>query len=141
MRARDPLAEFSEKLAESLLDAKRVERRKQKGYDLTRPSGEEIEVKYVAQLAKEDGGINWKNWHTIKFNEYRDKYALVVFVDLLPVHMFVFGKHKLQDLCLELGKRHPQQDRTLQFTKTNYYAIINNQDKFKNLGVDVFTLT
>ena len=138
---RDPLAEFSEKLAETILKAKRAGRREQKGFDLEGPSGEKIEVKYVAQVTNKDGTINWKNWHTVKFNEYRDKYALVVFVDLLPRHMFVFSKHKIGDLCQALGKKHPQQDTTLQFTKTSYHTIVENQEKFKNLGVVVYTLT
>lgn len=137
---RDPLAEFSEKLAEIILGARRTKRREQKGYDLESPVGEKIEAKYVAQLTKKDGTIDWKNWHTVRFNEYRDKYALVVFASLLPKAMFVFSRNKLRSVCQELGKKHPDKESTLQFTKTDYIKITTNPETFKKLGVDLFLL-
>jgi hypothetical protein len=81
---RDPLSELSEIIASVKLNAKRVNNRVNKDYDLIGPDGERIEVKYVANPV-ENGRIVWKNWHEVKFDrEERDKYALVVYLDLNP---------------------------------------------------------
>lgn len=132
---RDPLAEFSEKLAAHLLNASRAKSRVQKGFDLIGPNGEKIEVKYLTNPSG-----RWINWHVVNFNELRDKYALVYFEDLFPKAMFVFRKQGLKNLCKALGKRHANTESTLQFTKTNYDDIISNPEKFKKLGVNLFRL-
>jgi hypothetical protein len=135
---RDPLAEFSERLAEVMLGAKRADRREQEGYDLESPDGQKIEVKYVTQVTKKDGSINWKNWHVVQFNDCRDKYALFVFVDLQPRDLFVFSKSGLSAVCKRLMKRHSNQDSTLQFTKTDYQEIKRKPAEFRELGVEWF---
>jgi len=132
---RDPLAEFSEKLAAHLLNASMAKSRVQKGFDLIGPNGQRIEVKYLTNPSG-----RWINWHVVSFNELRDRYALVYFQDLSPKEMFVFRKQGLRNVCRELGKRHGNTDSTLQFTKTNYEDITNNPEKFKKLGVELFRI-
>jgi len=132
---RDPLAEFSEILVSHLLDALKAKSRVQKGFDLVGPNREKIEVKYLTNPSE-----RWINWHVVSFNEFRDKYALVYFEDLVPKAVFVFKKQGLKSLCKALGKRHANTESTLQFTKTNYYDIISNPEKFRKLGVELFKL-
>lgn len=135
---RDPLSELSEVIACSKLNAKKASSRVQKDYDLIGPNGERIEVRYVANL-KENGRIVWKNWHNVKFDrDKRDKYALVVFLNLYPEAMFVFSKDQIEEVCKKLKKRHKNQEYMLEFTVTNYFELRARKEEFKNLGVQVF---
>jgi len=135
---RDPLSELSEVIASVKLNAKRVNNRVNKDYDLIGPDGERIEVKYVANPVENDK-IVWKNWHEVKFDrEERDKYALVVYLDLNPTAMFVFSKGKMQELCNRLGKRHKHQQWMLQFTVSDYKRLLEGREKFIDIGLQVF---
>lgn len=135
---RDPLSELSEIIASAKLGAKRVDNRVQKGYDLIGPDGEHIEVKYVANPI-ENGRIVWKNWHEVRFDkEERDKYALVVYVDLNPTAMFVFSKGQIQEVCKRLGKRHRNQEWMLEFVQSDYKKLLEHKEQFRELGVQVF---
>src|SRR5262249_5622271 len=59
---RDPLAEFSEHLVQALLGGKLASSRVQKGYDLTIPSGERVQVRYLAN----PGAVSWVNEHNVR---------------------------------------------------------------------------
>jgi len=131
---KDPMSEFSEVLVSTLLGGKRAENRVQKGYDVL-VEKERVQVKYLANPENK-----WINWHTIKFNEYMDKYALVYYEKLNPKAIFIFKVQNLSRLCQLLGKKHKNQDSELQFTKTNYLELINNPEKYVKEGVDVIIL-
>lgn len=136
---RDPLAEFSEVLVAKLLHGTFPSSRTQKGYDLIlkHDGGEEkerhVQVKYLANPPGQ-----WINWHTIDFKWECDAYALVLFENMKLLSVLVFSKDTLKEVCRKLGKRHPNQDRTLQFTKRNYEMIIKDKFEFEGIGVKVF---
>jgi hypothetical protein len=69
-----------------------------------------------------------------------DAYALVVVEDLDPKHVLLFRRAGLAEICALLGKRHPDQERTLQLTRRNYLTLLAHPDQFAPLGVDVFDL-
>ncbi len=70
---RDPLAEFSEVLVALLLGARRADSRVQQHFDLIRPNGRRVQVKYLANPDRA-----WINGHQIKFDEYVEDYALAI---------------------------------------------------------------
>jgi hypothetical protein len=75
----------------------------------------------------------------VKFDKKeRDRYALVVFLDLYPKAMFVFSKGLIKEVCKRLGKRHQNQEFMLQFTVSDYRRLMANRKKFEDLGVQVF---
>jgi hypothetical protein len=43
----------------------------------------------------------------------------------------------MTELCKALGKRHPDQDHRLDFTRANYRTILGHRERFKRLGVRV----
>lgn len=130
---RDPLSEFSEVLVAHLLEAKLPTSRVQKGYDLIRPNGRRVQVKYLSNPS-----IGWINWHTIYFTELNEDYALAVFVTFSLKSILVFPCETIEIVCKCLGKYHAYQDTTLQFTERNHNYILNNPEIFKELGVEIF---
>jgi hypothetical protein len=73
---RDPLAEFSEVIVSRLLNAQLAPSPVQKGYDMTKPDGRRVQVKYLS-----NPGAGWINWHTGQFMGC-DDYALTKFIVL-----------------------------------------------------------
>ncbi len=130
---RDPLAEFSEVLVARLLGATRAPNRVQKGYDLTRPNGRHVQVKYLS-----NPGAGWINWHTVHFTELCEEYALVLFVRLRLQSVLVFPCETVSQVCQALKKHHPYQDRLLQFTEKNLSVIRADPARFEALGVEIF---
>lgn len=115
---RDPMAEFSERLVARLLDGALATSRVQPGYDLTTPTGERVQVKYLANPA-----AGWINEHHVHFGHPDcDSYALVFFEDLLPIAVTVFPRGRIAEVCSALGKRHPNQEFTLQLTQRKFPA-------------------
>jgi hypothetical protein len=90
-------------------------------------------VKYLANPS-----TTWINEHPVHLGPTVDEYALVLFEDLLPVAAVVFAREQLVDVCAALGKRHPNQDKTLQFTRRNFRQIVDERARFSSLGVRVF---
>lgn len=133
---RDPLSEFAEVLVARLLDGQLADSRVQKGWDVRAADGRLIQVKYVANPAVGQ----WVNWHTIEQDEGWDAYALVVYLDLTPVVVYIFPRGDFSALCSALGKRHADQDRTLQFTKTCHLLMSANPSEFERFGVEVCSL-
>jgi hypothetical protein len=130
---RDPLSEFSEWLVKALVNGTLAENRVQKGWDVLSPTKERIQVKYLANSA--GSGVNW---HTIQVSEQMDSYALVIFEALLPKGVIIFPVNDLAKVGVALRKRHTNLDTTLQFTAKNYYDILKNVAKFKDLGVRLY---
>ena len=130
---RDPLAEFSEVLVAILLGAKWATSRVQKGYDLIRPNGRRVQVKYLANPS-----TGWINWHTVYFTDNNEDYALAVFVAFQLQSVLVFPCESIGQVCKCLGKRHPHQDTALQFTERNHKDILADPLRYKALGVEIF---
>ena len=130
---RDPLAEFSEVLVGKILNATLADSRVQKGYDLIKPNQRLVQVKYLCNPSR-----TWINEHPLKFPDSVDEYALVVFVSLQLESVLVFQRETLGQVCSLLGKTHPNQDTTLQFTRRNYETILTKKSEFEKLGLEVY---
>jgi len=129
---RDPLVEWSERLVAELLGGTLAESVVQKDWD-GQVGQEHVQVRY---LANSPG--RWVNEHRVTSLPGVDRYALVIFEAFVPVAVLVFP-NDLTAVCAAIGKRHPDQDRVLQFTQANYRAIINNPERFRQLDVQIFT--
>jgi len=129
---RDPLAEFSERLVAGLLGGRLAASRVQKGHDLVTLAGETVQVRYLANVS---GG--WVNEHTVSFEEHLDRYALVVFEDFDPKAVLVFPREAMGVICAMLGKRHPNQARTLQLTQRNYRQFLTERERFEQVGMKI----
>jgi hypothetical protein len=130
---RDPLAELSEWLVHRLLGGTLALSRVQKGYDLIRPDGRKVQVKYLA-----NPGQKWVNEHHVRFDGGADDYALVVFEGMALDTVVLFARETIGEVCRRLGKRHPGQDRGLQMTRVNYLEILDNAVEFARIGVSVY---
>ena len=104
--------------------------RVQKGHDLVTETGETVQVKY---LANPEG--TWVNEHPVDFRGGCDRYALLIVEALDAKALVVFSREGLAGVCSELGKRHPNQELTLQFTRANYQAIATRPERFEPFGV------
>jgi hypothetical protein len=115
---RDPLAEVAEHLVARLTGGTLAVNRVQKDWDVELPDGRKAQVKYLANGA---GGV-WVNEHRVRRIEGVDWYVVVVIEDFTVVGVLAFPPD-LTKTCAMLGKKHPDQDRTLQFTRANWLAI------------------
>ena len=132
---RDPLAEFAERVAHAILGGILAANRVQKGHDLVTDDGQKVQVKY---LANPEGA--WVNEHHVDFRGGCDRYAVLIVEALDAKALVVFSREGLADVCSALGKRHPNQDTTLQLTRANYLAIASSPDRFQSLGVTLVDL-
>jgi hypothetical protein len=83
---RDPLTEVSEYLVQAPLGGTMAASRVQKGYDLIVPSGQRVQVRYLANA----GGARWVNEHHIRCGAGFDLYALVLYESFTPTAVLVF---------------------------------------------------
>lgn len=124
---RDPLAEFSEALVAALSGDTLATNPVQKGWDLKSAEGITTQVRYVANPMGK-----WVNGHVIDFRSSDcDRYALVMFEDLVPMDVLVFGRKGLGAVCARLGKRHPHQEVTLQITPSNVAQLKSEREIFE----------
>ena len=130
---RDPLAEFSEILVERLTGSRRAESPVQKGWDLIDSDGKTTQVRYVANPAG-----TWVNYHEVRFSAGVDRYALVLFESLEPTRVLIFSSATIADVCRRLGKRHPNQETSLQITQANVHRLRDERHEFARIGVAVF---
>lgn len=130
---RDPLAEFSERLVAAIVGGNLAASRVQAGYDVESPTGEKIQVKY---LANPPG--RWVNEHPVKVTDLMDSYAIVFFESLLPTATIILPRVGLKAIGEALGKKHPNLDSTLQLTQANYARLISDRDLFRAMGVRSF---
>jgi hypothetical protein len=132
---RDPLAEFSERIVATLLAGELATNRVQRGWDVM-ASGRRVQVKYLANPSDEV----WVNEHPVRITADMDDYAIVFFEALLPVTAIVFRCDRLAEITAALGKRHPNQETTLQLTRVNYRQLLSERRRFADLGVRLFDL-
>lgn len=133
---RDPLAEFAERIAAAVLGGELARSRVQKGYDLITLNGQKVQVRYLANPAG-----TWVNEHVVDFRHGVDLYALLVVEALDAKCLLVFARDNLANVCSLLGKRHPNQHETLQFTRANYQSIIAAPTTFAVHGVTIVRLS
>lgn len=129
---RDPLVEFSERLVATLVGGHLASSLVQKDYDVIGPRNERIQVKYLANR-----GNKWVNEHCIRFTGEMDSYVVVFFDDLHPTFAVSFPRNSMTSICQLLGKRHPNQELTLQLTQRNLKQILEHKAQFAGLGVTV----
>jgi hypothetical protein len=129
---RDPLAEFSEVLVAAVLNASKADSRVQKGYDLTRPNGRKVQVKYLCNPSR-----GWINEHYVYFADGVDDYALVIFEGLDLRAVIIFVRESISQVAALLKKRHPKQEVSIQFTQRNYRTILTRQAEFFGLGIEL----
>lgn len=126
------MAEFAEWVVEKELGVSRASSRVQKGYDLIYDDGRKIQVKYLS-----NPNSNWRNEHHVKFTSEVDEFALVVFEAHRLVAILILPATSIQDVCLVLKKRHPNQETGLQLTRRNFLTLMERQEEFKRYGVRV----
>jgi hypothetical protein len=133
---RDPLAELSERLVHRLLGGTAAVSRVKKGYDLVRSDGRRVQITYLANPAPK-----WVNHHHIRFDGRADDHALVIFEGMELIAILCFPREAIAEVCKRLGKRHPNQERSLQLTQLNYQAIIDDAGSFEKLNMRVYRPT
>ncbi|GAA2786797.1 hypothetical protein GCM10010521_75580 [Streptomyces rameus] len=129
---RDPLAEFAEHLVAALWQGRLAESRVQANYDLISADGEYVQVKYLANPLS-----NWPNEHTVRSIPGVGWYALVVYEAFTVTGVLAFPPD-LTEICSALGKRHPGQATSLQLTCRNWWAIRDNADAYRQLGMRIW---
>jgi hypothetical protein len=130
---RDPLAEFSEHLVHALLGGSMAASRVQRDHDLILADETKVQVRYLANPAGA-----WVNEHLVHRVDGVELYALVLFEAFTVVGVLVFPTAGLAAICAALGKRHPRQAETLQFTRRNLGAIRDDQARFRELGLELW---
>jgi hypothetical protein len=105
----------------------------QAGHDLGLLDGRTVQVRYLA-----NPGETWVNEHLVHRIPGVDLYALVVFQQFAIVGVLVFPTGGLSGICAALGKRHPRRDEQLQFTRQNWWAIRNDVQRFRALGMQIW---
>ncbi|MFG3207761.1 hypothetical protein [Streptomyces sp. NPDC048192] len=130
---RDPLAEFAEHLVAALWGGGQLaESRVQANYDVVSADGEYIQVKYLANPLSD-----WPNEHTVRSIPGVDWYTLVVYESFSVTGVLAFPPD-LTEICSDLGKRHPGQPTSLQFTRRNWWSIRDNADAYRQLGMRIW---
>ncbi|MEU2930588.1 hypothetical protein ABZ636_37020 [Streptomyces sp. NPDC007251] len=90
--------------------------RVQANYDVVSADCEYIQVKYLANPLSD-----WPNEHTVRSIPGVDWYALVVYESFSVTGVLAFPPD-LTEICSDLGKRHPGQPTSLQFTRRNWWS-------------------
>lgn len=133
---RDPFAEFAEHVALAAVGGTMATSRTQKGWDFTDPQGRRVQVRYLA-----NPWGPWVNEHLVDFRGGGcERYALLIIEAFEPEALVIFDARSLGAVCAALGKRHGDQDRTLQLTQANYKAIVSGATDFASRGVVVVDL-
>ncbi len=128
---RDPLAEWSEHLVNILTGGRLAESRVQARYDLI-ADGLTVQVRYLANPS-----AKWVNEHLVRCLPGVDRYAMVLF-EAFTVTGVVMFPIDLTAIGAALGKRHGDQATTLQFTRRNWWAIRDEPDTFRDLGMTIW---
>ncbi|MEU3788481.1 hypothetical protein AB0F07_01585 [Streptomyces fructofermentans] len=129
---RDPLAEVAEHLVLALWGGRLAASRVQADYDLTSADDKFIQVKY---LANPHG--SWPNEHCVRSIAGVDWYALVVYEAFEVTGVLAFPPD-LAKICAALGKRHPGQSTSLQFTRSNWWSIREDAGAYRQLGMRIW---
>jgi hypothetical protein len=129
---RDPYAEFAEQLVAALTGGWLATSRVQAAWDVQEPDGSLTQVRYLA-----NPGNRWVNEHLVRRIQAVTWYTLVLYEGGAAMGVVAFP-NDLTAICAALGKRHPFQEETLQFTRRNWWAIRDNPDRFRALGARVW---
>jgi hypothetical protein len=129
---RDPIAEFSEHFVATLMGGMPAANRVQPRWDVELPNGQLVQVKYLANPAG-----RWVNEHRVASIDGVDWYVVVLFEAFDVVGVAGFPSD-LAEVCRRLGKRHGDQDRTLQFTRRNWLSIRESPQQFVDVGMRVW---
>ncbi|WP_327243005.1 hypothetical protein [Streptomyces sp. NBC_01320] len=129
---RDPLAEVAEHLILALWGGRLAESRVQANYDLVSADGEFVQVKYLANPLG-----SWPNEHPVRSIPGVDWYTLVVYEAFDVTGVLAFPPD-LAEICAALGKRHPGQSTTLQFTRRNWWTIRDDAETYRQLGMRIW---
>lgn len=130
---RDPLVEWTEALVAVLMRGELATSPVQKDWDVA-VGPQRVQVRYLANSEP-----RWVNEHRVESRPGVDWYALVVLERLLPSAVLAFP-NGLTAICAALGKRHPDQDRVLQFGQASYETIMSDVSRFEQLGMRVWDL-
>jgi hypothetical protein len=130
---RDPFAELGERLVAALTGGRIATSRIQVAHDLVLGDGTTVQVRYLANPAG-----SWVNEHVVHNRPGVDRYALVLLEAFTVVGVLAFPTGRLAAIGQALGKRHPRQDETLQFTRRNWWTIRDNPNQFRSLGMQVW---
>lgn len=129
---RDPLAEWSEHLVLALTGGELAESRVQAAYDLRTPDAETVQVRSLT-----NSSTAWINEHPVRTVPGADRYALVLLEAFALVGVLLFPAN-LTKIGAALGKRHGEQQATLQFTRHNWWTIRDDPESFRNLGMRIW---
>lgn len=129
---RDPLAEWAEHLVAALTGGVLASSRVQAAYDLTTPNGLRMQIRYLA-----NPGVAWVNEHHVRNLPGADRYALVLFEAFTATAVLIFPPD-LTAIGAAMGKRHPHQGETLQFTRRNWWSVREDPDRYRELGMTVW---
>ncbi len=132
MSNRDPLAEWAEHLVAALTGGQLAQSRVNPHYDLTNPAGETVQVRYLANTSR-----TWVNEHRVGTRAGVWWYALVLVEDFAPIGVLMFPQD-LTEICSALRKRHPVQTTTLQLTRRDATAILDDPSRFEDLGMRIW---
>lgn len=133
---RDPLAEFTEHFAAALMGGRLAGSPVQASWDIELPDGAKVQAKYLVNSASPATGA-WVNEHLVHSQPGVDWYALVI-IEGFQVSGVAAFPARLGLICQALGKRHDNQDTTLQFGRRNWLTISDDPDRFRGLGMRVW---
>ena len=80
--------------------------------------------------------MGWVNGHLVDFRgDGYNRHALVILEGLDAKSTVVFDQSQMAGICALLSKRHSNQEHTLQLGQSHYRAIMNDLQRFADLGV------
>jgi hypothetical protein len=129
---RDPLAEVAEHLVAALMGGTLAANRVQKAWDVELLASTKAQVKYLANT-----NDTWVNEHVVHRIDGVDWYVLVI-IQGFRVHGVLAFPSDLRQIGNALGKQHPAQETTLQFTRANWLAIRADPNRFRELKMRIW---
>lgn len=132
MSNRDPLAEWAEHFVAAVTGGMLEGSRVHPDCDLTTPAKETVQVRYLANTSQ-----TWVNEHRVAMKPGDRWYALVLIEDFTPTAVLMFPQD-LTQICMALGKAHPDQVTSLQLTRRNAAAICDDPGGFELLGMRIW---
>lgn len=136
MSNRDPLAEFAEHFVAVLMGGRLAADPVQAYWDIELPDGVKVQAKYLANSADPTTKA-WVNEHLVRSLPGVDWYVLVIIEGFRVSGVAAFPSG-LGPICQALGKKHGDQDTTLQFGRRNWLAICDDPDRFRGLGMRIW---
>ncbi len=126
----DPLSKFAEALAAAHLGGQLAENPAQPGWDVALPTGENVQVKCLANSAEH----NWTNGIRIAFphDPTVTQFCLLVVIDLEPKHLLIFRRGELEALAHNPGLNYTD---GFNFGAGSYRQIINAPNHFEAVEV------